>query len=169
MFTRLLQLEGHRVIATDLVDERLEVARIFGAAVTLRGDHPDLASEIQRVTRQQGIDGAIVCAPSDEAVRQAQVVVNGAGKVLLFAHTRRGATTSLDLSNICVDEKDLIGSYSSDLTLQSEVARVIFSRRLNVEALITHRFPLEQTAAAVELAGHPTAQSLKVIVDQTGR
>jgi L-iditol 2-dehydrogenase len=169
MFTRLLQLEGYRVIATDLVDERLQVARSFGAAITLRGDRPDLPAEISRVTRQQGIDAAVVCAPSDDAVRQAQAVVNGAGKVLLFAHTRRGATTSLDLSDVCVDEKDLIGSYSSDLTLQSKVARIIFSGKLNVEALITHRFPLEQTAAAVELAAHPTAQSLKVIVDQTGR
>jgi len=65
-----------------------------------------------------------------------------------------------------VDEKDLIGSYSSDFTLQAEVARLIFSRKLDVRKLVTHHFPLEQTAAAIALAGSPAADSLKVVVNQ---
>jgi hypothetical protein len=46
-----------------------------------------------------------------------------------------------------VDEKDLLGSYSSDFTLQREVARLVFSRQLDVRQLISHSFPLEQTAS----------------------
>jgi L-iditol 2-dehydrogenase len=92
--------------------------------------------------------------------------VRGGGQVLLFSHTRRGAETPLDLATICVDEKDLIGSYSADFLLQDEVARLVFSRKLDVRRLITHQFPLERTAEAIELAAHPTADSLKVIVTQ---
>src|SRR5206468_285593 len=110
---------------------------------------------------------AIICTPSDEAVRQAQAMLNGAGKVLLFAHTRRGASTGIDLSEICVDEKDLVGSYSSDITLQAETARILFSGKLKVNALITHRFHLRKTAEAVNLAAHPTPESLKVVVRQS--
>jgi L-iditol 2-dehydrogenase len=84
--------------------------------------------------------------------------------VLLFSHTRRGDVAPLDLATICVDEKDLIGSYSADFLLQDEVARVVFSRKLDVRRLITHQFPLERTAAAVELAAHPTTESLKIVV-----
>jgi L-iditol 2-dehydrogenase len=72
----------------------------------------------------------------------------------------------LDLSTICADEKDLIGSYSSDFTLQAEVARLVFSRKLDLRNLITHQFPLKQTAAAVALASSPTADSLKIVVNQ---
>jgi threonine dehydrogenase-like Zn-dependent dehydrogenase len=57
-----------------------------------------------------------------------------------------------------------VGSYSSDLTLQKEVARVVFSRQLDVRKLITNEFKLEETAAAVELAAHPTSKSLKIMV-----
>jgi L-iditol 2-dehydrogenase len=67
-----------------------------------------------------------------------------------------------------VDEKDLLGSYSSDFTLQREVARLVFSRRLDVRQLISHRFPLEQTAAAVQLASEPTEDSLKIVVCADG-
>ena len=104
--------------------------------------------------------------PSDAVVREAQVLVRGGGQVLLFSHTRRGDQAPMDLATVCADEKDLIGSYSADFLLQTEVARLVFSRKLDVRRLITHRFPLEQTAAAIELAAHPTADSLKVVVVQ---
>jgi L-iditol 2-dehydrogenase len=104
--------------------------------------------------------------PSDGVVREAQTLLRGGGQVLLFSHTRRGDATQLDLATICVDEKDLIGSYSADVLLQPEVAKLVFSRRMDVRRLITHQFPLAQTAAAVELASHPTAESLKIVVSQ---
>jgi L-iditol 2-dehydrogenase len=97
-------------------------------------------------------------------MREAQALVRGGGQVLLFAHTRRGEQTALDLATICVDEKDLIGSYSADFRLQAEAARLVFSRKLDARRLITHQFPLAQTAAAIDLASHPTATSLKVVV-----
>ena len=192
MFTRLLALRGMYVAATDLLPARLELAKKFGArwifrahegagdpsisqpplsrpAATLsppggeragRGAHShSLQSAIHR-----GFDAAIVTAPGDAAVRQAQELVRGGGQVLLFAHTRRGSKTQLDLSVVCVDEKDLIGSYSSDLTLQGEAARLVFGRKLAARELITHRFPLEQTAEAVQLAARPDPGSLKIVV-----
>jgi len=100
-------------------------------------------------------------------MREAQGLVRGGGQVLLFSHTRRGDQTAIDLATVCVDEKDLIGSYSADFLLQAEVARLVFSRKLDLRRLITHQFPLEETAAAIKLASHPTADSLKVVVVQS--
>jgi L-iditol 2-dehydrogenase len=110
------------------------------------------------------LDAAVLAVPSDAALHQAIQWVRGAGQIMLFAHTRRGATTKLDLASVCVDEKDLLGSYSSDFTLQTEVARLVFSRKLDVRSLITHRFPLAEAAAAVELASKPAPDSLKILV-----
>ena len=72
----------------------------------------------------------------------------------------------MDLARICVEEKDLLGSYSADFLLQKKVARLVFSRKLDVRRLVTHQFPLEQTAAAIDLASHPAIDSLKVVVSQ---
>ncbi len=123
-------------------------------------------SGIVRRPSGRGLDAAVIAVPSDAVVREAQSLVRGGGQVLLFSHTRRGAETSLDLATVCVDEKDLIGSYSADFRLQAEVARLVFSRKLDARRLITHQFPLAQTADAVALAFHPTAESLKVMVTQ---
>jgi L-iditol 2-dehydrogenase len=182
MFTRLLQLRGMKVLATDLLETRLQLARKFGAkwAITpreLQAPTPRITGSLSHKVRvprngpdtshlapRTSLDAAILAVPSDAALRQALQLVRGAGQILLFAHTRRGAMTEVDLASICVDEKDLLGSYSADFTLQAEVARLVFSRKLDVRSLITHRFPLEQAAAAVRLASRPAADSLKILV-----
>lgn len=166
LFTKLLALRGLKVIATDLLDPRLKLARRFGAARALRADAPDLPEQINRFTRGRGLDAAVIAVPVDAAMQQALALVRGAGQVLLFAHTKRGAVAPVDLSLVCTDEKDLIGSYSADVTLQPAVARLVFSRQLDVRPLITHRFPLVETAAAVALAAQPQPDSLKVVVEQ---
>lgn len=164
MFTRLLVLRGMRVVATDLMEARLKLAKQFGATRVVRGDATNLSDQVAKLTRGRGADAAVVAVPSDAVVKQSLALVRGAGQILLFAHTRRGAEFPFDLATICVDEKDVIGSYSSDPMIQAEVARLIFSRRLDVRPLITHTYPLEQAAAAIELAAKPTEASLKVMV-----
>jgi L-iditol 2-dehydrogenase len=168
MFTRLLALRGIKVLATDLLEPRLRLARAFGARSTLNPQpstsDASLPNLTHRLTRDRGLDAAVIAVPSDAVVHQARDLVRGAGQILLFAHTRRGAPVSVDLACICVDEKDLLGSYSADFTLQQVVARLVFGRQLDVRPLVTHRFPLKQTAAAVKLAAQPTAESLKVVV-----
>lgn len=160
MFTRLLQLAGARVLATDLLPARLKLAKRFGARWTC------LASEFPSLVKRRGspLDAAVICVPSDAAATTALAALRGGGQLLLFAHTRRGDAFTLDPAAVCVDEKDVLGSYSADVTLQAEVARLVFSRRLDVRPLLTHFFPLADTAAAVNLAAHPTPESLKVVV-----
>jgi L-iditol 2-dehydrogenase len=164
MFTRLLALRGMRVIATDLFEPRLKFARRWGAKWTLDAAGNNLAERIRRITGGHGADAVVVAVPVDSVVAQAQEIVHGGGQILLFAHTRRGVTSSVDLSSICVSEKDLIGSYSADFLLQREVAGYVFSRKLDVRKLVTHEVPLERTAEAVQLAANPSPKSLKVIV-----
>jgi L-iditol 2-dehydrogenase len=191
MFTRILQVQGMNVLATDLLENRLELARRFGAKWTMTvggqsGKRESGKAETDQTVRSsrfkvQGLaakdlelgtwnferppfDAAILAVPSDAALHQAMRLVRGGGQVLLFAHTKRGALTEIDLASVCVDEKDLIGSYSADFTLQKEVARLVFSRKLDVRPLISHRFELERTAAAVNLASKPTPDSMKILV-----
>ncbi|HEU6447288.1 MAG TPA: alcohol dehydrogenase catalytic domain-containing protein [Verrucomicrobiae bacterium] len=202
MFTRLLKLQGINVLATDLLDSRLKLAKKLGAKWILNmssSGHEsasiDSSSALRVPHSAFPLDAAIIAVPSDAAIQQAMQLVRGGGQILLFAHTKRNSGGSnghqsahsqsqsrltsaaaikksggqpsifnLDFSSICVDEKDLIGSYSSDFTLQREVARLVFSRQLDMRPLITHRFPLDQTADAIALAARPAENSLKIIV-----
>jgi L-iditol 2-dehydrogenase len=164
MFTRILSLRGMKVVATDLMESRLKLARQWGAAHAFSAGKDTLIEDIRSAVPI--LDAAVIAVPSDAAVLQAVELVRGSAPILLFAHTRKGVRSQIDLSCICLEEKDLIGSYSSDYTLQKEVANLVFSRRLDIRGLITHTFPLGQTADAIALASNPTVNSLKVIVVQ---
>lgn len=167
IFTRLLALRGINVIASDLLPSRRRLARKLGAAFTLDAAEAGFEKKISRITRKKLLDAAIIAVPSDAAVLTAERMIRGGGQILLFAHTRRGVKLPIDLSSICADEKDLVGSYSSDFTLQREVSRLVFSRKLRVESLITDEFPLESAAAAIALAANPTPDSLKIMVNHS--
>jgi L-iditol 2-dehydrogenase len=194
MFTKMLQLRGVNVLATDLLESRLKLAKKFGAKWTLDVAQASRLSPLSKSFQKSGtgatpvlrfgFDAAVIAVPSDDAVTQALQLVRGGGQVLLFAHTRRASSvegratrddgqklpaldprpSTLDFASICLDEKDLVGSYSSDFTLQREAARLVFSRRLDVRRLVTHRFPLDETAGAIALAARPAPGSLKILV-----
>ena len=164
MFTKLLALQGIRVVATDMLQPRLRLAKKFGAQWTALASSASLFEQVAKWTGGKGLDAAIVAVQSDAAVAQALQNVRGAGQVLLFAHTKADSQFKLDLADICAQEKDLIGSYSSDFTLQKAVAQLVFSRKLDVRLLISHTFPLEKTSKAIDLASFPEPKSLKVLV-----
>ena len=174
MFTKILQLRGVKVMATDLMASRLRLAKKFGANWTKliqspkskvqSALHPVAGSTLDDLGHET-LDSAIITVPSDAVVKETFQFVRGGGQILLFAHTRRGERLEIDPATICVDEKELLGSYSSDFTIQREVARLVFSRQLDVRPLITHHFPLEQTPDAIALAARPTEASLKILIN----
>jgi L-iditol 2-dehydrogenase len=156
--------EGAQVIGLDFMESRLEVARELGAQFAFSPDSDEVASTVTKLTEGRGVDLAIVATASQRAVADAQDMVRRGGRVLLFAQTVPGERIAVDASCICMQEKRLIGSYSSSIELQDKAARMIFGREVKVARLVTHRFALEQLQEGVELASHPSVDSLKVMI-----
>lgn len=163
LFTQVLREEGLDVIGTDLLPMRRELAIRLGA---LAADprETDVAALCRERSKGRGADLAIVAVASTAVVKEALDAIRPGGRVLLFAQTRLGDDLTLDAGQVCALEKRLLGSYSADIELQPLSAELLFSRRVDVRPLITHRFPLEQIGDAIRLASHPSADSLKVLV-----
>jgi len=164
MLTQAARCEGARVIGLDFMQSRLEVAREMGAELAFCPDGDKVDASVAALTEGRGVDLAIVATASQQAIADAQNLVRRGGRVLLFAQTVPGERITVDSSCICMQEKQLIGSYSSSIELQDKAARMIFGREVNVARLVTHRFGLEQLQEGVELASHPSADSLKVVI-----
>ena len=61
-------------------------------------------------------------------------------------------------------ERVLLGSYSADVELQAESARLVFSGDLPLEELISDRVQLSAIEQGIGTALHPSGRSLKVVV-----
>lgn len=164
LFTQLAKLAGARVVATDRYDYRLEMARKLGADIALNPNNADVRNAIQNLSAGRGADAAIIAVANTQVVASAFDLLRPGGRALLFAQTRLDDPLEIDAGAICLQEKTLLGSYSSDITLQDEAADLIFSRRINVRDLISHTFPLKEIATAIEYASHPRENSLKIMV-----
>lgn len=164
LFLLLARMRGAQVFVSDVFGQRLERASKLGAEAIFNAQQADLPAAIRRLTEDRGADLAIVAAAVPSLIATALEVVRPGGRVLLFAQTDRAERAPLPAAAVCMEEKRLLGSYSADIDLQAESARLVFERVLPVRELITHHFPLAEIDQAVRLAAHPRPDSLKIIV-----
>ena len=57
-----------------------------------------------------------------------------------------------------------MGSYSSSYRIQTLAADIVFNQRIDVNALISHRLPLEDLEIAVKRAISPTPDTYKILL-----
>jgi L-iditol 2-dehydrogenase len=154
---------GATVITSDLYPERLKIAKSLGFEHTIEASRNDVIDSVRQRTEGRGADAVILAVGSNALIRPAMDAVRPGGRVLLFAQTQRGEVV-IDPAAICVEEKALVGSYSASVDLQEESVRFVMNREMNLEQLISHRFPLQDAAQALELAAHPQPSSMKVVI-----
>ncbi len=164
LLTMAAACRGATVAALDPIAARRRLAGELGARLALDPAAGDAAPALAEITEGRGPDLVIVATADHAAVDQALRLVRRGGRVLLFAQTVPGETIPIDVARICMEEKRLIGSYSSSVDLQEQAAELIFSRRVPVARLVSHRFPLAALEDAIRLAAHPTENSLKVMI-----
>lgn len=159
----LARRAGANVITSDLYPERLKISKSLGFEGTIDASQQDAVRSVREQTEGRGADAVILAVGSNALIRPAMDAARPGGRVLLFAQTQRGEVV-VDPAAICVDEKALLGSYSASVDLQEESVRFVMDREMDLERLISHRFPLQEGARALELAAHPLPSSMKVVI-----
>jgi L-iditol 2-dehydrogenase len=159
----LARRRGARVVTSDLLPERHTIARGFGLEENIDASTSDTVQAIKELTGGRGADAVILAVAGNSLIRPAMEATRPGGRVLLFAQTQHGEAT-IDPAAVCVDEKSLLGSYSASVDLQDESAHFVLSREMDLERLISHRFPLAESVEALHLAAHPKPDSMKVVI-----
>jgi L-iditol 2-dehydrogenase len=165
LLAALARKTGARVLTSDLHAERHAVAAKFGLEHRLdaRGD---VVAAAKAATEGRGADVALLAVGGDALIRVAMDAIRSGGRVMLFAATQHGEAP-FDPAAVCMDEKTLMGSYSSSVAINDDVARLVlngYANGFDLTALISHRFSLENAVAAIDLASHPQADSMKIVI-----
>jgi L-iditol 2-dehydrogenase len=161
----LARRTGATVLTSDLYPERHAIAAGYGLdrPIDARGD---VVGAAKAATEGRGADVALVAVGSDALIAMAMEAIRPGGRVMLFASTQHG-TAAFDPAAVCMDEKTLMGSYSASVAIQQEGVELVFAGyrdgTLDLTRLISHRFGLEDCAAAIDLASHPKPDSMKIV------
>jgi L-iditol 2-dehydrogenase len=165
LLAALTRKTGARVLTSDLHAERHAVAAKFGLQHQLdaRGD---VVAAAKAATEGRGADVALLAVGGDALIKVAMDAIRPGGRVMLFAATQHGEAP-FDPAAVCMDEKTLMGSYSSSVAINDDVARLVldgYGSGFDLTALISHRFSLEDAVEAIDLASHPQADSMKIVI-----
>jgi L-iditol 2-dehydrogenase len=163
VFTMLTKRMGATVLATDTIEFRRSFSERLGA-LAFDPREPRFEIALKAQTEARGADAVIVATNVPGAVEQALRISRPGAKILLFAQTSATERIEISGADVCVGERVLLGSYSADIDLQAESARLVFSDELPLEQLISHRVPLHDIERGIAIAQHPTERSLKVVV-----
>jgi L-iditol 2-dehydrogenase len=166
LLAALAKRSGATVLTSDLYPERHAIAAKFGLTHPLDA-RTDVVAAAKAVTQGRGADVALVAVGADALIRTAMDAIRPGGRVMLFASTQHGEAP-FDPAAVCMDEKTLLGSYSSSVTFNDEIAELVFSGyrdgSFDLTRLISHRFALEEAVSAIDLASHPQAGSMKIVI-----
>ena len=175
LLAALARRTGATVLTSDLYAERHAIAAKFGLDRPIisekNGAQGDVVAATKASTEGRGADVALVAVGTDSLIRTAMEAIRPGGRVMLFASTQHGESP-FDPAAVCMDEKTLMGSYSSSVEINDEVAQLVFEGHrdgsFDLTRLISHRFPLEDAVAAIDLASHPQAGSMKIVIKPQG-
>jgi L-iditol 2-dehydrogenase len=159
----LARRAGATVITSDLYAERLRIGFTFGLERTIDASGLNVVERVREWTEGRGADAVMLAVGGKSLIRTAMDACRPGGRVLLFAQTQHEEAV-IDPAAICVDEKALVGSYSASVDLQEESVRFVMGREMDLERLISHRFPLDESRQALELASHPQPSSMKIMI-----
>jgi L-iditol 2-dehydrogenase len=167
MHAALARRTGARVLTSDLYPERHAIAAKFGLKDPIHAGSENVVQRVLAETEGRGADAVILAVGGNALIQTAMDAVRPGGKVMLFAQTQYGAAT-FDPGAVCMDEKTLLGSYSSSFEILDEVTDLVFGGYKNgfdLTQLISHRFQMEQAVEAIEIASHPKGNSMKIMIE----
>ncbi len=144
------------IIATDLVDSRLEMAEQMGAdtVINVGNTTPEERVErIQSLTSGVGADIAIECAGIPAVFSEALDVVRRGGKVIEVGHYTDSGDIQVRPHQICNKDLDVCGVWAYP-QIQFQTALDFLQRtRAPLHKLITHHLPLNQLEVGIDMLG----------------
>jgi len=165
---QLAKRQGARVIACDLIEERIEKAKELGAdnAVnpTVRNAHPteDAIEKVKELTDGRGANAVLVAVGSAKAMEMALQMAGICATVNFFAGMYPPEKIELDPNLIHYKQIYLTGSHDFTPHDFTTALKMIEHNIIEVEPLISHLLPLEDIKEGLDtVAGQ---KGFKVVV-----
>jgi len=157
--------KGATVIALDVDDDKLALARRFGAQHTINSTRQDVRAEVARLTENQGVNVAIEAVGLSQTYRLAIEAVCYAGRVVYVGYAKSEIT--YDTTDFVRKELDIRGSRNA-LRVFPAVIRMMERREYPFAELITREYPFEETGQALRDWAADPARFNKILIEVKG-
>ncbi|WP_439692297.1 zinc-binding dehydrogenase [Curtobacterium sp. SP.BCo] len=151
-----------RIIALDVVEAKLELARKVGADITINIAEDDAVARVKELTDGYGADVYIEATGHPSAVPQGLNLLRKLGTFVEYSVFKDNV--SVDWSIISDDkELDVRGAHLGPHTWPAAI-KLLETETLPMSEICTHQFPLERFQEALDLVGDSAGASVKVSI-----
>lgn len=134
-------LGAKAVIATDILDERLEMARKCGADIVVNSKKDDLLKKVKEITAGVGVDAVLDAVGIRESIQQAIEVIRNGGNIVCVGMA--SPVIEFDLKKLVCHEINLFGSYCY-IDEMKQAVDLLKNRQVIMKDLITTIAPLDK-------------------------
>lgn len=138
------------IIAVDISDEKLDLAKLFGATHSVNSKTEDPVKFIRELTG--GVDYAFEALGREETIQAAWKTVGAFGQLTLVGLMKHGASLTIDAGPF-VNEQSIKGCYFGSSDIAKDVPMLVQSyldKELLLDELITSRVKLEDLDVAFD-------------------
>ncbi len=150
------------IIMIDLDDNRLKVAKTFGATQTINSSDGKTVEKIMKLTNNKGVDTAIEAVGVAATFELCEEIVAPGGHIANIGVHGKPVTLHLETlwsRNITITTRLV------DTSTTAMLFKTVQAKKLDPKKLITHRFKLDQIIEAYETFGNASKEkALKVIL-----
>ena len=151
------------IIAVDTISQRLDVARRFGANVTLNPEHVDPVEAIKRLTDGRGVDVAIEALGRQETFEDALRSIRPGGTLSSLGVYSGKLTAPYEAFHAGLGDQKIVTTLCpGGKERMRRLMAMIEHRRVDLSSLVTHQFALDDIEGAFELFSHQRDGVLKV-------
>ena len=138
-----------QIIAVDVRDEKLDVARQLGATDLVNTTTTDAVKQVRDLTGGRGVDVAFEVLGRPETFVQAFEMIRDGGRMVAVGIAAGRTAAPVEITRLVRRELRIIGSYGARTrTDMPEVVRLAARGLFRLESMVTERFPLDKADAA---------------------
>lgn len=145
---------ARHVIAVDLLDSKLEIARGFGATHLVNASREDAVQAVMNLTGGRGADYAFLTVGSQRAIAQGFGMIRKRGTAVIIGLVPEGTVVPLPLNLFALTERRVVGSFLGSTRLSvafPQFADLYAQGRLKLDELITATYSLDQINEAIAI------------------
>jgi threonine dehydrogenase-like Zn-dependent dehydrogenase len=154
---------GSRVVAVDVDDGKLGIARAAGAVVTINSEADDLHQRLQTLTENRGPDLLIEGVGLPETYRVCVEEACFTGRVVYVGYAKQPVEYAT--KNFVMKELDIMGSRNATADDFRGVISYLELGRFPVDEVITHVVPFAEAGAALDMWAKNPKTVTKIVVD----
>jgi S-(hydroxymethyl)glutathione dehydrogenase / alcohol dehydrogenase len=143
-----------RIIAVDLMENKLQMAKEFGATDIVNAGQGDPVSQVMDMTEQRGADVAFEVIGLQRTIEQTITMARRGGQAILVGVPRMDATVTLPaFFGLVLQEKTVKGCWYGSAQVKRDVPKLLDLYRkgdLKLDELISRTLPLDDVNEAFE-------------------